>query len=98
VRFAERRPLPTADVFRSNSQYPDDQNAPPRSRSFGDTVPSQSEGRSGDSRLCTPLNCLTNTARFDGFSDFIKGKRRGGQLGPEGISLEKHRTRERASR
>ena len=39
-----------------------------------------------------------NAARLDGFSDFIKGKRSGGQLGPESISLEKHQTRERASR
>jgi len=53
-------------------------------------VLSQSEGRR--------LTALTNAAWLNGFSDFTQGKRRGGQSGPESISLEKHRTRERASR
>jgi hypothetical protein len=60
-----------------------------------------SSDRLGDivlSRAEPSLTALTNAARLDGFSDFIKGKKSGGQLGPESISLEKRRTRERASR
>ena len=36
--------------------------------------PASSGRRAGDSRRRTPLNCLTNAARLDGFSDFIKSK------------------------
>jgi hypothetical protein len=74
--------------------------SPPIGTSQADPQGTSSD-RLGDivlSRAEPSLTALTNAARLDGFSDFIKGKKRGGQLGPESISLEKHRTRERASR
>jgi len=74
--------------------------SPPIGTSQADPQGTSSD-RLGDivlSRAEPSLTALTNAARLDGFSDFIKGRRTDGQLGPESISLEKHRTRERASR
>jgi hypothetical protein len=63
--------------------------SPPIGTSQADPQGTSSD-RLGDivlSRAEPSLTALTNAARLDSFSDFIKSKKRGGQLGPRASAL-----------